>query len=124
MAVSPSYRTFILDQLGQVVPGLRSRGMFGGVGIYAGEFFFALIDDDILYFKVDGSNRLDFEARGMGPFKPYGETGEVMQYYQVPEDLLEDADALREWAGKAIAVAQRKRGRRKKASAVPAQRRL
>lgn len=112
MTVNPSFRTFVLDQLGRVVPGLRSRSMFGGVGIYAGEFFFALIDDDTLYFKVDDSNRPHFEARGMGPFRPYGPEGETMQYYQVPDDLLEDADALRPWAENAIAVARRKKGKR------------
>lgn len=87
--------------------------MFGGVGIYAGDLFFALVDDDMLYFKVDDSNRSDFEARGMGPFRPYGEGGEIMQYYQVSEDLLEDVEALREWANKAIAVARRKKVKRK-----------
>jgi DNA transformation protein len=86
--------------------------MFGGVGIYAGRLFFALIADDTLYFKVDGSTRADFEARGMGPFRPYGEDGEVMQYYQVPEELLEDPETLRPWAERAIAVARRAKDRR------------
>jgi len=83
--------------------------MFGGVGIYSGELFFALIADDTLYFKVDDSNRADFEARAMGPFRPYGEDGEAMQYYHVPEDLIEDPEALRPWAEKAIAAASRRR---------------
>jgi DNA transformation protein len=113
MPVNPSFRTFVLDQLSQIVPGIRARSMFGGVGIYAGDLFFALVDDDMLYFKVDDSNRSDFEARGMGPFRPYGEGGEIMQYYQVSEDLLEDVEALREWANKAIAVARRKKVKRK-----------
>ena len=43
----------------------------------------------------------------MGPFRPYGDEGEVMQYYRVPDDLLEDAEALRPWVDKAIAVARR-----------------
>ncbi len=86
--------------------------MFGGVGIYAGELFFALIADDTLYFKVDESNRADFEARRMGPFQPYGDSGETMGYYQVPAELLEDPEALRPWAEKAIAVAGRKRVKR------------
>lgn len=105
--VSQSFRTFILEQLGRYVPGIRARNMFGGVGIYAGDFFFALIDDDTLYFKVDESNRPDFEARGMGPFQPYGEDGETMGYYRVPDDLLEDSEALAGWAEKAIAAARR-----------------
>ena len=44
----------------------------------------------------------------MGPFQPCGPEGEVMQYYQVPDDLLDDADALGPWAEKALAVAARK----------------
>jgi DNA transformation protein len=110
--VSSSFRTFVLDQLGRAVPRVRARSMFGGVGIYAGELFFALIADDTLYLKVDHTNRADFEARGLGPFRPYGEGGEVMQYYQVPDDVLEDPEALRPWAEKAIAVAGRKKGKR------------
>lgn len=111
MAVSQSFRTFILEQLGRSVPGIRGRNMFGGVGVYAGELFFALMDDDTLYFKADASTRLDFEARGMGPFQPYGEAGETMQYYRVPDDLLDDADELGRWAERAIAVARRARAR-------------
>ncbi len=88
--------------------------MFGGVGIYGGEVFFALIADDALYLKVDDLSRADFEAHGMTPFRPFGEDGEVMQYYQVPADLLEDVEALRPWAERAIAAAERKRGRRRR----------
>ena len=115
MPVSASFRTFIVDHLSRVVPQLRARGMFGGVGIYAGQLFFALIADDTLYFKVDDSNRPEFERLGMRPFQPYGEGGEVMQYYQVPAELLEDPDALRPWAEKAIAVAANKmKGKRRR----------
>ena len=109
MPVSPSFKAFVLDQLSRAVPRVRARSMFGGVGIYAGDLFFALIDDDTLYLKVDDSNRPDFEACGLRPFQPYGETGEVMQYYEVPGDLLEDAEGLRPWAEKSIAVAVRKK---------------
>jgi DNA transformation protein len=109
VAVSPSFRTFILEQLGRVVPQVRARSMFGGVGIYSGDRFFALIDNDTLYFKVDDSNRSDFTARQMEPFRPYGENGETMGYYEVPADLLDDPETLRPWAEKAIAVAGRKK---------------
>lgn len=114
MAVSASFRTFVIDQLGRVVPRIRARSMFGGVGIYAGDLFFALLADDTLYFKVDDSNRPDFKALGMSPFLPYGDEREVMQYYQVPADLLDDPDALRPWAEKSIAVAATKSKRTKR----------
>jgi DNA transformation protein len=93
MSVSPSFKTFVLEQLSRSTAGVRGRAMFGGVGIYCGQLFFALIADDTVYFKVDDTNRPDFEARGMGPFRPVGLDGEVMQYYAVPEDLLEDPEA-------------------------------
>ena len=112
MTVSRSFRTLVLDQLGRTVPRIRARNMFGGVGIYAGELFFALIADDTLYFKVDDSNRPDFEARGMGPFLPFGDERDKMQYYEVPADLLDDPEQLRPWAERAIAVAAKKKSKR------------
>jgi DNA transformation protein and related proteins len=112
MPVSPSFQAFVVDQLSRVVQRVRAQRMFGGVGIYSGEVFFALIADDTLYFKVDDSNRADYDARQMEPFRPYGYEGEVMQYYQVPDDLLEDVEALRPWAEKALAAAAAKRPRR------------
>ena len=83
--------------------------MFGGAGIYSEGIFFALIADDTLYFKVDAATRPDFEERRMPPFRPFGEGGAEMQYFQVPEEVLEDPDALRTWADRAIAVARRKK---------------
>jgi DNA transformation protein len=112
MAVRSSFQILVLDQLSRAIPGIRSRPMFGGVGIYSGQLFFALIADDTLYFKVDESTRPDFEARGMGPFRPFGDEGGTMKYYQVPEDLLEDPDALRPWAEKAVAIARQSKAKR------------
>lgn len=112
MAVSDGFRHFVLEQLRRTVPDLRARAMFGGVGVYAGDLFFALMDDDVLYFKTDDSNRSSFQARGMGPFRPSGESGEVMQYYEVPADVLEDAEMLGEWVEASVEVARRaRRGR-------------
>src|SRR5438876_144371 len=97
-------------ELVRATAGVRARSMFGGVGIYADDTFFALIASDVLYFKVDDTNRPDFEARGAGPFLPFGDEREVMQYYAVDADILEDVEVLREWAGKAIEAARRKKG--------------
>jgi DNA transformation protein len=112
MAVSRSFQVLVLDQLSGAVPSVRARPMFGGVGIYSGDLFFALIADDTVYFKVDASNRPDFEARGMEPFRPFGDASGAMQYYQLPEEVLEDSEALRHWAEKALAVARQSRSRR------------
>ena len=120
MAVSADYLTFVLDQLRRVLPDVRARRMFGGAGLYSGELIFALVDDDMLYFKVDGETRPDYEARGLRPFQPFGEGTATMQYYPLPEDLLEDPEALRPWSEAAVAVARRaKRGKGKGRSGRP-----
>ncbi len=108
MAVTPSYREFVLEQLQQVVP-VTARSMFGGVGLYSEGLFFGLMDDDMLYFKTDDGNRADFEAAGMGPFRPFGADSYAMQYHEVPAELLEEPEALRPWIEKAIAAARAKK---------------
>lgn len=109
MPVSPEYRDWILEQLRQTGT-VTARSMFGGTGLYLDGLFFALIDDDVLYLKVDDTNRPDFTAAGSGPFRPYGDE-RAMQYYEVPGDVLEDPAALAVWAGKAVDVARRARSR-------------
>ena len=102
----------MLEQLGRVVQ-VTARNMFGGVGIYADGLFFALMDDDTLYLKVDDGNRATFETIGSGPFRPYGDE-RTMQYYELPADLLEDSETLRSWVDGAVAAARRARTRKRK----------
>lgn len=112
MAVSQSYIEYVVDQLGRVAK-ITTRKMFGGVGVYGDGLFFALMDDDMLYLKVDDSNRGDFEDAGMGPFRPFEGDDRAMAYYELPADLLEDVDALRPWVEKAISVARAKKKKKK-----------
>lgn len=115
MPVRPEFREYVLEQLGRLAP-VTSRRMFGGVGIYADGLFFAVIDDETLHFKVDDVTRGDYEARGLEPFRPFGEEGPAVDYYPVPGELLEDPDALRPWMDAALDVAlrARQRGRRQR----------
>jgi len=106
MAVNKAFTTYILDQLCQVAP-VTSRPMFGGLTIFHQGTAFALVAEDRLYLKVDGTNRADFEAKGMGPFLPFGDPAKPMSYYELPEDALEDLDELRPWMLKAIEAAGR-----------------
>ena len=105
MAVSENFLAYVLEQLAGL-PRLRSKRMFGGIGLYSDDRFFALLDDNVLYLKVDDSSRGDFTARSMSPFRPFPDRPDcAMGYYQVPADVLEDADLLVTWARKAIQVA-------------------
>lgn len=113
MTISSGYRDFVVEMLGHVA-SITSKSMFGGVGLYADGYFFALIADDRLYFKVDDSNRPDFESAGMGPFRPYDDE-RAMKYYEVPVDVLEDVEELRRWVEKAVAVARAAKKGKKRA---------
>ena len=105
MRVSASFRDFVLDQLSGV-DGLRAQAMFGGVGLYAEDVFFGILAADVLFFKVDDTNRREYETAGSSPFTPYADRAMTMPYYNVPIAVLEDAVALSEWAARALKVAQ------------------
>ena len=109
MAVSSEYLDYVHDQLSGL-GGVSSRRMFGGAGLYCDEFFFALIDDDTLYLRVNDANRADFTTRGMGQFRPYAERPELsMSYYKTPADVLEDPAQLVSWARRSVAAATERR---------------
>ena len=107
MAVSPQYRDYVVEQL-SCVGRVAARSMFGGVGLYLDGVFFALIAHDVLYLKVDESNRPAYEAAGMAPFKPYPNKRTTMPYYELPAEVLDDPDQLREWARTAWDAANRR----------------
>ena len=111
MPVNDEYREFILGQL-ENVGFIRAKNMFGGVGLYCEEMFFAIIFNDALYFKVDDSNREDFESAGMEAFKPF-EKGHAMGFYEVPIDVLEDPELLVQWVDKSLNVARNKSSKKK-----------
>jgi DNA transformation protein len=92
-----------IDQVNQLfasAEGFRFRAMFGGHGLYLGDSFFAVVDEERVYFRVTDETRPDFESAGMKPFEPW--PGHVMAgYYEVPPNVWKD-DVLRlEWARRA-----------------------
>ena len=98
MPVSKEYIKSVLDLLEPLFE-VTSRAMFGGYGIFHRGLMFALVSDDVLYFKVNQSNLDDYEKAGSSKF-PHG-----ISYWEVPADVLEDTELLREWAEKSINIA-------------------
>ena len=71
--------------------------MFGGHGIYLEDAFFGILHRERLYFKTREGTRDKYVDHGMGPFRP-NERQTLKNYYEVPVDILEDRDAVVEWA--------------------------
>jgi DNA transformation protein len=107
MAMNSVFADEVVERLGRVVPSLRARRMFGGVGLYSGEQFFGIVAFDRLWFKVDDSNRGDYQARGMAAFQPFSDRPTARSYFELPADLLEDSEELRAWALRSVAIARR-----------------
>ncbi len=116
MSVGVAFLQYVLEQL-ERTGRVTSRRMFGAVGLYCDSVFFALVDDDTLYFKVDDTTRPDYETRGMKPLRPFKDKPEVsLTYFTVPADVLDDAEELVKWARRAVAIAAaapKKKARRK-----------
>ncbi len=105
MTVSDEFLQYVLEQLGGL-GAVTVRRMFGAVGLYHGDRFFALISRDTLYFKTNESNRGDYEARGMDRFRPFADKPQLsMTYYEVPADTIEDAEQCVVWARRSAAIA-------------------
>ena len=94
------FKDFVLDQL-QELDGVEARRMFGGYGLYRDETFFGIVHKGKLFFKIDEATVGEYRKRKMKPFRPNGKHT-LKSYYQVPVEIIEDADALREWAVRAV----------------------
>ena len=113
MPVSRETEEYFVGQL-EAAGAVRSRRMFGGVGLYVEDVFCGIIgaDSGRLYLKVDDSNRPDYEREAMTRFKT---AKGIMSYYTVPEHVVEDPEALRGGALKAREVAAKAKPRKRRA---------
>jgi len=116
MPPSTSYLDFIKD-LFAPFGVITIRKMFGAAGVYCDGNIFAITGDEGLWLKVDDVTRAAFEAAGLEPFTyefDNGKTGQ-MSYYNAPEEMYDDSDALTRWAELALGASRRaKKPARKK----------
>jgi DNA transformation protein and related proteins len=84
------------------------RRMMGGATLYLDGTVFALVAFDELWFKADAESDAAWDAAGCDRFsyEAKGKTA-TMNYRRAPGDVYDDAEALREWAGLAIAAGLR-----------------
>jgi DNA transformation protein len=94
------FKDFILDQLSEL-NGVIVRAMFGGYGLYQRAKFFGIIHKGRLYFKVTTATAPRYKEQGMKPFRPNAEQT-LKSFFEVPIDVIEDAEALTQWATEAV----------------------
>ena len=107
MAASKQFQQFVADQLAGLGP-VTVRSMFGGAGIFLDGVMFALIADDVLYFKADDRTRERYDAEGLGAFA-YNKGGRIlrMSYYEVPDRIYDDPAEMADWARDAHGAAMK-----------------
>ena len=103
---------YVLEQLSGISDVFEKR-MFGGHGLYKGEYFFGIMHQGRLFFKTDETTKPQYEEYGMKPFSP-SEKVILKHYYEVPISILEDEDLIEEWAKLAIGVAIQQESNRPK----------
>ena len=101
---------------------VAAKRMFGGIGLYAEGLMFGLVFDGVIYLRVDEASIPSFEREGGVPFvyplaKPRvggrtrwaGSGRPSRHFWRLPERLYDDPDELAVWAGRALAIAERRK---------------
>lgn len=88
---------------------ITTRPLFGAVALYRDEQVFAMVWKGSLYFKVDDSSRAEYEAAGSHAlgYVADGHDHALKSYWEVPADVLDQHERLRDWAQRAWSVAMK-----------------
>ena len=101
-----SFLNYLLGDIFEESLNVSARAMMGGYTLYADGKVFAIVGDDQLWFK--GSNELAewYLSRGSKKFSYIKEGKEQgMNYFLVPEEIIEDISVFNEWLDVALSVA-------------------
>lgn len=101
-------RDFLLD-LFSGFGVVTLRRMFSGYGVSRDGINFALVLRGVVYLRADQGTIPRFEAEGVSPFQytARGKTVTLGSYWQLPERLYDDPDALAAWARGSFAAAKK-----------------
>ncbi len=110
----------IVEQLLELFDGMggvRAKRMFGGIGLYSFDTFFAIADEGAVYLKADSQSRALFEDAGSTPFTFEKKDGRVIDtsYWSLPDAAIDDPEEAVRWGRLALDAALRNAvGKRKK----------
>ena len=108
MALSNDFFEYVQDQLSPWSL-IDKKRMFGVLGLYREGVMFGIIAKGLVYLKVDDSNKAKFLAAGSTTLKVFKNDSEVPSYYELPVDILENAEEFIEWAKESYAIQVNKR---------------
>lgn len=108
------FKDYIVEDVLGHVSRVTSKRMFGGYGLYLEGAIFAIITSDTdLYFKVDDSNRAQYEAINSYPFVYSGWKDPkrkpiTMPYWHIPEEIMENREKIEQWVHQSAAIQTKK----------------
>ena len=108
---SSEFHDYVMYDVLEGIPGVTSRKMFSGYGIYQKSIIFAIIADGDLYFRTDEKGRSRFERYGSEPFsyKRKGKTATLKNYWRLPEEIMEDKEKIFEWVEDAVRASKERK---------------
>ena len=116
MPLSPGFSDYVVELLAGM-GRIEARRMFGGAGLYRDGVMFAILDDDVVFFRVDDQLEADLKAQGSVPWvysmKPDGSI-RSMGYWRMPETSADDPDEAVAIARRAYAAAVSRKAEREK----------
>ena len=114
MVKNSEFVNYIVELL-EPFEDISIKSMFGGYGIFKKDIMFALVSNDILYFKVDEFNKFEFDRLHLEPFiymkakKPT-----PMSYHRAPEEVFDNSEDMLRWARFAFEAALRAKKKKEK----------
>ncbi len=88
----------------EAMGGFRVKRMFGGLGLFAGDVMFGLIDEGLIYLKTDPQLEADLRAAGARPWLyaerrgPRAGITVETSYLSLPDEAYDDPDEACRWA--------------------------
>jgi len=102
------YIEYVLELL-EPINAITAGKFFGGQGVSCDSVQFAMIMGNSLFFVVDDSTRGKYIDMGTECFwyKTKKKKVNVKKYHEVPAEIIENSEALIEWAKESIEIANK-----------------
>lgn len=113
MKTNDDFAMYVRDEFLREVDGITIRRMFDGHGIYRYGVFVGLINQGVIYLKVDGVDEKEYKERGSKPFVYTGHTGKevALSFWELPAEIMDDSEEIGSWISRAYEAALRSKKR-------------